>query len=177
MYGIAQCRLGGGCLETAWSMPLCRLLLAGEPLLVASRILRVANCFPTSNILFIAALVTFWHEEESERVVYSCSGASSAVLTPLRHPCTKDWKELLRAAQKGRSEMGHGGEGLASGRGRKGSGEWNLHSQQVAEAPFLGSVQVTPDKPSIDRLLETLVVANPANQMEPDIETFQHGAV
>ena len=65
MYGIAQRWLGGGCLETAWSTPLCLLLLAGEPLLVASRILRVANCFPTSNIPFIAALVSSWHEEES----------------------------------------------------------------------------------------------------------------
>lgn len=64
MYGIAQCWLGGGCLQTAWRMPLC-LLLAEETLLVASRILRVANCFPTSNIPFIAALVSFWHEEEN----------------------------------------------------------------------------------------------------------------
>lgn len=69
--------------------------------------------------------------------------------------------------------MGRGAGGsLASGRGREASGEGNLHPQQVAEAPFLESVQVTPDKPSIDRLLETPVVANPANQTEPDIETF-----
>lgn len=58
MYGIAQWRVSRGSVEYA-SLP----LLAGETLLVASRILRVENCFPTSNIPFIAALVSFWHEE------------------------------------------------------------------------------------------------------------------
>lgn len=57
--------------------------------------------------------------------------------------------------------MGNGREHLASGRGRKASGKGNLHPWQVAEACFLGSVQATLEKPSIDFPVETLVVAIP----------------
>lgn len=69
------------------SMPLCLLLLTGEPLLVAGRILRVANCFPTSNVPFIADSVSFWHEEGSSRVVRRHSRSLSAVLPLPQHPC------------------------------------------------------------------------------------------
>lgn len=78
---------------------LCLLLLAGEPLLVAGRILRDANCFPTSNIPFIAASASFWHEERSYRVVYSRSGASSAVLPPPWHPCAGDGRGGMRGGK------------------------------------------------------------------------------
>lgn len=118
---------------------LCLLLLAGEPLLVAGRILRDANCFPTSNIPFIAASVSFWHEERSYRVVYSRSGASSAVLPPLWHPCTGDGR--------GGNE-GWEGESLASRGGRKAAGERNLHPGKAAGTPFPGSVLGALDKPS-----------------------------
>lgn len=79
-----------------------------------------------------------------------CSAASSAA--------------PLHQGQKGKSEMGNGREHLASGRGRKASGKGNLHPWQVAEACFLGSVQATLEKPSIDFPVETLVVAIPATR-------------
>lgn len=156
MYGIAQCRLGGGSLKTLWSVPLCLLLLAGEPLLVAGRILRVANCFPTSNVPFIAVSVSFWHEEGSWRVVRRHCRASSAVLPLPRHPCAGD-----RKGQGGNEWWGR--ESLVSRGAREASERRNCCLWEVAGIPFPGSVQGTLDKPSINWAFQRLAVANPAH--------------